>query len=106
MPNYLLTYHGPMGDMPTDPAEMEPIMAAWGAWYGSMGDALVDGGAPTAQHWGVGPDGDTDAPATDLTGYTIITAADVAGAKKIAAGCPVLESGNTVQIAECIDLGG
>lgn len=105
MPNYVLTYHGEMGPMPEDPAVMEEMMAAWGQWYGSIGEGLIDGGAPFSQHWGVGPDGDTDAPATALTGYTVISAADLEAAKKIAQGCPVLASGNIVQISETIDMG-
>lgn len=107
MPNYVLTYHGEMGDMPSDPAAMEAIMAEWGQWYGSIGEGLIDGGAPFSQHWGVGPDGaDADAPATALTGYTVVSAPDLAAAKKIAQGCPVLASGNTVQISESIDMAG
>lgn len=105
MPNYVLTFHGEMGEMPSDPAAMEAVMAAWGQWYGTIGDDLIDGGAPFGQHWGVAPDGsDAEAPVTALTGYTVVKAADIAAAKKIAQGCPVLENGHTVQISESIDM--
>lgn len=103
MPNYVLTFHGEMGDMPDDPAAMEAIMAEWGAWYGSMGSALVDGGAPFGHTSCVGPDGDAEVPAS-LTGYTIVSVADMDAARKIAAGCPVLASDNVVQISECFDM--
>lgn len=106
MPNYVLTYHGGDGEMPEDPAEIEKTMAAWGAWYGSIGADLVDGGAPFSIHGAVGADGkDADAPAA-LSGYTVITAADVEAAKVHARSCPVLGYGATVQISECVDMGG
>ncbi len=105
MSKYVLTYHGEAGAMPSDPGEIETIMAEWGAWYGSMGSGLVDGGAPFGEHSAVAPDGSSsDAPAS-MTGYTIIDVADMAAAKAIAAGCPVLANGHTVQISEAIDMG-
>lgn len=104
MTKYLLTYHGEFAGFPDDPAEVEQIMAAWGAWYGSIGDALVDGGAPCGPSTAIGPDGAAiDAPA-QLTGYTIVEVADEAAATKIAQGCPVLEGGSSVQISALIDM--
>ncbi len=105
MQKYVLTFHGEMGPMPDDPAEMEAVMQEWGAWYGAMGDALVDGGAPFGNASGVGPDGSSTAAPASMTGYTIINAADMAAASKIAQGCPVLKHGHTVQISETIDMG-
>ena len=106
MPNYVLTFHGEMSmdDMPTDPEAVEAVMAKWGAWYGTMGEGLVDGGAPISMSTAIDANGATDAPA-QLTGYTIITADDMAAATEIAKGCPVLPNGHTVQISEAIDMG-
>ena len=105
MPKYLLTYHGEMRmeDMPTDPEAMQAVMAQWGAWYESMGDALVDGGAPIAMSTAIDADGATDAPA-QLSGYTIVEAADFDAATAIAQGSPVLPNGHAVQISQCIDM--
>ncbi|MBT8240649.1 MAG: hypothetical protein KJN63_05425, partial [Acidimicrobiia bacterium] len=103
MPNYVLTYHGEMGSMPDDPEAMAGVMAAWETWYGTIGADLVDGGAPFGETSAVGPDGAADAPAS-MTGYTIIKAADMAAARSIASGCPVLAAGHTVQISESIDM--
>lgn len=104
MPKYVLTYHGDMGGMPESQDEIDAVMAQWGAWYGTMGEALVDAGAPFGVSTAVGPDGaSTSAPAA-LSGYTIIDAADAAAATTIAQGCPVLENGHTVQISEAIDM--
>ena len=46
MPKYVLAYHG--GSIPEDPAAQAEGMAAWGAWFGSLGDAVIDGGNPTS----------------------------------------------------------
>ena len=105
MAKYVLTFHGGTGEMPTDPAEIEQVMAAWGAWYGTMGEALVDGGAPFATNSSIDPNGTTDNAAPEMSGYTIIEAADEAAATEIAKGCPVLESGAKVQVSLCIDMG-
>ena len=104
MTKYVLTYHGEMGEMPEDPAAMEAIMAKWHAWYGTMGEALVDGGAPFGHTSAVGPDGSTTAAPASMTGYTIVSADDMAGATSIAQGCPVLEDGHTVQISEALEM--
>ena len=106
MPKYLLTYHGEMSmeDMPTDPDAIAETMAAWGQWYGSMGDALVDGGAPLSVSSAITSGGATENPA-QLTGYTIVECADMAAATTIAEGCPVIPNGHTVQISEAIDMG-
>lgn len=107
MPQYVLTFHGEMGEMAQEGAEFDAMMAAWGQWYGSMGEALVDGGAPFSQQVGIAPDGgDTDVSATKMTGYTVIKTPDLAAAKAFAQTCPVLQSGNSIQISECIDMGG
>lgn len=106
MPKYLLTYHGGDADMPTDPAEIEATMAAWGAWYGTMGEAVVDGGAPLSIHGAVGPDGSSPDVPAQMTGYTLIEVADIEAAKVHAGNCPVLEGGATVQVSECIDMEG
>ena len=46
MANYLLTYYG--GGMPEGEAEQAQVMQAWGAWFGELGDSVVDAGNPTS----------------------------------------------------------
>lgn len=105
MPKYVLTYHGEMSmeDMPTDPEAVQAVMAQWGAWYESIGESLVDGGAPISHSTAVNADGSADAPAK-LSGYTIVDCADMAAATAIAQGSPVIANGHTVQISETIDM--
>ncbi|MSR15636.1 MAG: hypothetical protein EXR86_13985 [Gammaproteobacteria bacterium] len=41
MAKYLFVYHG--GKPPSSSAEGKSVMDAWGAWFGSMGTAVIDG---------------------------------------------------------------
>ena len=105
MSKFVFAYHGGSG-MPETQAEQAAIMEAWGQWCGALGDAVVDGGAPTGAARTVGPDGAaTDGGgANPLTGYTVIEAADLDAATEIARGCPVLAGGGSVEVAQTIDM--
>ncbi len=103
MPKFVLTYHG-LAEMPTEPDAIAAVMKEWETWYGTIGSDLVDGGAPFGAATAIGPDGSqVDAPA-QMSGYTIISAADLESAATVAKGCPVLTNGHTVQISEAIDM--
>ncbi len=100
MTKYLLGYHG--GGMPATPEEGQKIMAAWGAWMGGLGAALVDGGNPTGPAKTIAKDGKISdgGGANPLTGYSIIEAASLDAAVKLASTCPILASGGSVEVAE------
>lgn len=99
MTKFIFVYHG--GKAPSDPAEMEKVMAAWGAWYGGMGDNLLDGGGPVGKSSMVNSSGVTeDGGANPVSGYTIVEAQDKAAANKLAGGCPILTDGGSVEVAE------
>ena len=104
MANYVLAYHG--GGMPETEEESAKVMAAWEAWYGQLGAAIVDGGAPTGQAKTVNPDGSVadGGGANPLTGYTVVTAADLDAAVALAKGCPILSTGGTIEVAETSDM--
>jgi hypothetical protein len=81
-------------------------MEAWGAWFGTLGDAVVDGGAPTGASKTLKSDGST-APgggANPISGYSLISATDLEAAVSLAKGCPILASGGSVEVAETIDM--
>jgi hypothetical protein len=68
-------------------------MEAWNAWFGELGNKLVDGGNPFNEggkivHGG----GVMDPQAPPATGYTIVNAEDMDDALKLAAGCPLMSS--------------
>jgi hypothetical protein len=100
MGKYVLAYQG--GSMAETPEAQEQVMAAWGAWFGSLGAAIVDGGAPFGESTAVGG----GAASSSLTGYSILEAADLKAAAKLAEGCPVLSSGGSVDVYEAIDVSG
>lgn len=94
MPKYLLTYKGAATDTADmTPEQHEAVMAAWGEWIGRTGDALVDVGSPLAESTSVVDDG-TEGTATPLSGYSIIQADDIDGAKAHVKGHPFLGDGN------------
>lgn len=104
MPKFAFVYHG--GGMPETPEEGEKVMAAWNEWYGSMGENIVDGGAPVGQSMTVSADGITDNGGSNpVSGYTIVEAADQAAACEMAKGCPILAGGNgTVEVAPIVEM--
>jgi hypothetical protein len=64
--------------------------AAWGTWFESLGEALVDGGNPFA------PDAEAQIKEgvvtmdkTPISGYTIIKAADLKAAVTMTMSCPM-----------------
>lgn len=98
MANYLLVYHG--GGMPETPEAQAEVMKAWGGWFGRLGDALVDGGNPAAQTRTIGSDGSVKDEANGPSGYSILQADSLDSAVELARGCPVLESGASIQVVE------
>ena len=105
MSTYVFAYHGGSG-MPETEQEQADLMAAWGAWFESMGPAVVDGGNPFSQNRTVNPDGSvtTDGGANPATGYSVVDAADIDAAIELAKGCPTLAAGGTVEVCEAIDM--
>jgi hypothetical protein len=104
MPKYVLAYHG--GSMPDSPAAQEDAMAAWGAWFGSLGEAVIDGGNPTGASKTVTSAGavTNGGGANPLTGYSLFTASDLDAAVALAKSCPILKAGGSVEVAEAIDM--
>ena len=92
MTNYLLVYTGGNG-MPETEEEQAAVMSAWGAWMGSLGDALVDGGNPFSGAKQIASDGTVSDGAVGspaATGYSIIKADSHDAAVELAQGCPII----------------
>jgi hypothetical protein len=101
MANYVLLYSG--GGMAESEAEQAAIMQAWGAWFGGLGNALVDGGNPfSGQAKSIASNGSVSngAIGTAATGYSIIKADSLDAAVELAKGCPVLQSGGEITVYE------
>ena len=71
----------------------ESIKQAWGAWFGELGDKLVDGGSPFAGNGkAVEKSGVSDIDNFPATGYSIVNADSIDAATELAKGSPVLEA--------------
>jgi hypothetical protein len=104
MAKYLFVYHG--GGKPSSPAEGKKAMDAWGAWFGSMGAAVIDGGNPVGKSSTVRADGSlVDGGGTNpVSGYSLIEASSLTEAHTKAKGCPLLAAGGTIEIAQAMDM--
>ena len=101
MANFVLLYSG--SSMPGTEAEQAAVMQAWGAWYGGLGNAVVDGGNPfTPAAKSIASNGTvSDGPiGTMATGYSIIKADSLDEAVEKAKGCPVLQGGGQITVYE------
>lgn len=107
MAKFVVIYSGGMG-MSASEEEQQRIMGEWGAWYGKMGESIVDGGNPFGASKNIASAGAAaaDGPgATPATGYTIINADSLDAATAACADHPHLNHGGQVQVFEAIDMG-
>lgn len=72
----------------------QEIQEAWGKWFASIGDKMVDGGSPLGHGREISRAGTKELPLgkESLTGYCIISADNIDEAEKIAKGCPIITS--------------
>jgi hypothetical protein len=80
------------------------IMNAWGAWFASIGDKMVDMGGPFGGGKEISRTGDRDLPLgkESLTGYVVINAESLSEAETVARNCPMIHS---VQVYETMEMG-
>ncbi len=104
MAQFIFAYHG--GKSPETPEEGEKVMAAWGAWFGGLGDAIVQPGAPLGMSKTVNGSGVTDdGGANPVSGYSVVDAADMDAAVTMAKGCPMVVDGSgSVEVAELLEM--
>jgi YCII-related domain len=104
MAKFIYLYRGPA--TPTSdvtPEQGAERMAAFGAWMAKVGAALVDVGSPFGTSASVRDDG-TEGTASDLTGYTIVEADNLAAAKALTDGLPFLAGNNGKCAVEIFEL--
>jgi hypothetical protein len=90
MPMFVLAYHSRPGYTPTPQTQ-----AAWQAWFACLGDQLADMGKPVIARTVLG---DCSPDRTELGGYSLIQADDLAAATAIAKGCPHLEHSGGIEV--------
>lgn len=100
MASFVLIYSG--GTIPESEEEQATVMADWGAWYGSMGESIVDGGNPFSNSKHVSADGIGDGPvgSTPATGYTVIDADSLDAAMEKVKDHPHVKHGGQVSVYE------
>jgi hypothetical protein len=102
MSTYLITYHGG-GGPPSSAEAREQMMAAFQAWVASVGDHMVDPGAPLGASKTVSPEGVTDAtPAGRIGGYSLIKADDLDVAAGLVKNHPFVGRGGSLQVSEAV----
>ncbi|HYV15310.1 MAG TPA: YciI family protein [Conexibacter sp.] len=101
MAKYVYVYKG--GKMAETDEERQAAMAAWGAFLGGLGEAVVDAGNPFGASAEVTGDGAAGA-SSNLTGYSVVTAGSLGEATERAQDCPVLASGGSVEVYETLEV--
>ena len=92
MKNYLLLHYG--FEKPTP-----EIMEAWGKWFQSIEDKMVDGGHfPGGRE--ISPAGTKELPMAQdsITGYSVVKADNLDDAERIAQACPAITSTRVYEI--------
>jgi hypothetical protein len=97
MRRFLLLYQGPA--TPPDASH-----EGWPEWFRTLGDQLVDKGAPMSHGRALRADGSTSDSTTRLNGYSIIQAEDEGEALGLLHDHPYLSLGKAYTV-EIFDLG-
>ncbi len=102
MPTYLITYHG-AGGPPPSPEARDQMMTAFQAWVASVGDHMIDPGAPLGPSKTVSPEGVSEAaPGGQIGGYSLIKADDLDTAVGLVKSHPFVSRGGSLQVSEAI----
>jgi|SRR5215469_12016038 len=101
MTTYLISYLGAGGPPPSAEAR-EQMMAAFGAWVASVGEHMVDPGAPLGASKTVSSDGVSDGGAVQIGGYSLIKADDLDAAVGLVKSHPFVARGGSLQVSESV----
>lgn len=109
MKKFVLEIYGGLNPQDVSKEQMKEVMSKWSVWFDSFKKDIVDSGNPFGPNgMSVTADGvqGITAEMHPAKGYTIINAADMDAAVKIAQKCPVLEEGNnaTVRVYEAMPM--
>jgi hypothetical protein len=75
--------------------------ADWGAWFGALGEAVVDRGNRVDPRQTVAAHG-ARLDGAAVTGYIVVDAADDNAAVDLARGCPGLRHGVSVEVGQSV----
>ncbi|WP_334170635.1 hypothetical protein [Sinomonas sp.] len=100
MSRFLITYHGMPYPQPDVISASRGALRKWAEE--SLGEALVDFGAPVLLGGQISSSQPVDA--VEIDGYTIIEARSLAEARALLSDHPYIALGGTIQINECLEL--
>jgi hypothetical protein len=93
--------------MPGTPAQQARVMKQWTTWFTKLGPAIVDPGNPfSGKVSKIDADGSVGKGAVGrrASGYSIIEAASLDAATRLAKGCPVIKGGAQVAVYETFNV--
>lgn len=103
MKKFIVLYSG--GKAPTTPQEGEASMKVWTAWFGRLGKAVVETGAPFAGSKTVSSSGAQEGPSGNVSnGYSLLQADDLSGAARLVKDCPVIAEGGKVHVFDLAEM--
>lgn len=102
MTKFVYAYTG--GQMAETPEAQEKSMQEWGAWFGTLGSAVTDTGAPFGASATVKAGGGSGGGQSGLSGYTVIEVPSIDDAIARADGCPILAQGGQVEVYEAVEM--
>ncbi|HEX3803065.1 MAG TPA: hypothetical protein VHV75_09515 [Solirubrobacteraceae bacterium] len=97
MPKFLLTFRGPSEPVAPDP----DASAAWMQWFGQINDSVIEMGDGVGAAHRVG---NVEGGSQRVGGYTIIEAADLNAAAKIASSSPPVADGYGVEVGQLLEI--
>jgi hypothetical protein len=110
MKRFIVIYNAPpeaMASMTTaTPEEKEEGMKAWLAWKDSMGEKVLDLGAPLVGGQRIFTGGNIEASDNKVAGYSIIQATDMDEAVSSLTNHPHLQwtEGCNIEVHQCIEM--
>ncbi len=103
MAQFIFVYHG--GAASETPQDPQAVMAKWQAWMDAEPGAFINPGAPVGMSKTVSTGGIADNGGSNPTsGFSIVQAADIDAACKIAQACPIHDNNGTVEVAEIMEM--
>ena len=110
MKKFMVIYHAPAEAvekmMQATPEEKEEGMKPWMEWKESLGDKLVDLGAPLIGGTRLLPDGSSEPSTKEVTGFSMLQATDMEEAKSLLKDHPHLKwtEGCDIEVHEAMPM--
>ena len=110
MKTFIVIYNAPAEAMAqmakATPEQKAEGMKPWLAWRDSVGNKVVDFGAPLALGQRLLPNGTNQSSASEITGYSIIQAAGIEEAQSMLRNHPHLAwtNGCSIDVHECFKM--